>query len=70
MLHVYSNPLVYLRCKNCGNRWSMTKGKYNTDFLIRKCPKCGTLDTRNHMQIGDEVKLENNGSIILEAIDY
>lgn len=65
-----SKPLIYLLCTNCQHgehySWTMTHNEYYLGFIIRKCPKCGFLDTKN--SLGGSTS--NKPGIIMKAVDW
>jgi hypothetical protein len=61
---------VYLVCAECGygrkDNWIMSVNTYyNGGFIIRECPKCHVIDTRN--SIGGK---KTKGTIELKAVEY
>lgn len=64
----YATP-VTVWCDHCQNQWQMTWKEYIFDFIERKCPKCGYIDTHNCMippelqPKSGEVEKNKNGEV-------
>ena len=71
-MSISMNTICWIFCSECRAKWTMTYGAYTYEFIERKCPTCGFMDTRNSLLPKTKEELSYNGrrGIFMKEIEH